>query len=249
MIDNKVIEKIQKLLSLANSDNEHEAKNATTRANELLLKYNLSLQQIEDHQSEYVIETLNGSDGLQLKTHQSYITDLLGEFFFVRIHVSNTFFGQSSGRYSRRHGPRTQYKKVLQLVGTKENVQIATYIFQYLNEVYPKLWKDYYDRDSSIQQSHKKSYYAGLTLGIGRMLEATKWKVEEEMGLVLYDDPALKKFSDDITKGNTHKGTSRDNIDGEVFRDGVKQGEQIKLAKPIESTSTDNGLYLEGKKK
>lgn len=66
--DKSIMEKIQKLLSLANSDNENEAKMATARANELLIKYNLNLQQIEDHQNDYMVQTIEDKNaGLTLK--------------------------------------------------------------------------------------------------------------------------------------------------------------------------------------
>lgn len=45
-MDTKIIDRIKKLLALAESDNESEAKLAMERANELLLRYNLSSSQV-----------------------------------------------------------------------------------------------------------------------------------------------------------------------------------------------------------
>jgi hypothetical protein len=47
-----IIEKIQKLLALATSDNENEAQMAAKRAQELLLKYNLKLTDVELEEGE-----------------------------------------------------------------------------------------------------------------------------------------------------------------------------------------------------
>jgi hypothetical protein len=49
----EIIEKIQRLLALANSDNEHEAKLAAERATALLTKHNLSMQDIAVEEREY----------------------------------------------------------------------------------------------------------------------------------------------------------------------------------------------------
>ena len=46
-MDNKVVERIKKLLSLASSPNEHEAKMAAEKANELLLRFNLTASEVE----------------------------------------------------------------------------------------------------------------------------------------------------------------------------------------------------------
>ena len=85
---NPIINKIQKLLSLANSHNENEAKAAMNMANTLLLKHNLSIQQIETHIDEQKTQyqTKNVKEGLStLRLHQKLISDLLQNHFFVKI--------------------------------------------------------------------------------------------------------------------------------------------------------------------
>lgn len=233
-MDKSIIEKIQKLLQLANSPNESEARSATNKANELLIKYNLSLQSIIDHESEYEKQELVTS-GLTLKPHQSMITTLLQEYFFVKVIIGSDFVGHSSGKWGNQ---RAQYRKVISLVGTEENCRIATYIFAYLNDVYPKLWKDYFDRNSRVEGRDKRSYYSGLTSGISKMLKQTKWRVENETGLVVIDDPGLVKAVEKITTG-TYGGTSNANINREVERDGLRDGQKISLRKPIASETTD----------
>lgn len=244
MVNNKVIEKIQKLLNLANSPDENEAKAATAMANSLLLKHNLSMQQIKEHQNEYIKEdTIDG--GYNLKPHHDSITSLLINFFFVRCIIHSKYDGHSSGQYGI---PKARFRKIIQLVGTKENVQIATYIFQYLDKAYPELWKDYYDRNATIKTSDRKSFYMGLTAGISKLLEETKWKVQEEMGLVLVEDPGLKKFVDQISDGAYGKNSSS-SLNPEVFQDGIETGKNITLRKPIESTSSQNETKFLSKSK
>lgn len=247
--DKSIMEKIQKLLSLANSDNENEAKMATARANELLIKYNLNLQQIEDHQNDYMVQTIEDKNaGLTLKPHHNLIADLLMEFFFVKIMIQRSYVGESSGRWARRQKPRSQYKKVIQLVGTEENCKIAGYIFSYLNTAYPHLWKEYFDTHADAEARDKQSYYTGLTIGIKAMLDETKWKVLNETGLVLKDDPKLKEFLKTKSTG-TYGGESNASVNAEVVKDGIEDGKNVKLRKPLDSqTATDSGRSLTGRK-
>lgn len=235
-----IVKKIQKLLTLANSDNENEAKLATQKANELLLKYNLKMQQVKDTQFEYQEKSVKET-GLTVKPYQHMISSLLTEFFFVQIVIGQVFSGYSSGD----HGvPRARYKKTLKLVGTKENCEIATYIFDYLNTAYPNLWKDQYERNASLDRTHAHSYYKGLTAGIRSMLTETKWKVEEEMGLVVVGDPGLDKFVEDITSGKSYGQSSKSEIDPDVYRKGLQDGKEIQLRKPIESTRAEGSKTL-----
>ena len=49
---NKVIDKIEKLLALAGSDNENEAKSAMMKARELMAKYEIKREQLREGQEE-----------------------------------------------------------------------------------------------------------------------------------------------------------------------------------------------------
>lgn len=44
--DNKIIDKIEKLIALSSSDNENEAKAAMLKAQELMAKYEIEMSQI-----------------------------------------------------------------------------------------------------------------------------------------------------------------------------------------------------------
>lgn len=238
-MNDKIIERIQKLLSLANSPNEEEAKSATNKANELLLKYNLSMQSVKTV-SDYVRKEQVES-GLTLKPHHDYISDIVMHYFFVKVHINNTFDGYSSGEFAYKKAARRQFKKSVILVGTKHNVRIASYIFEYLEKTFPLLWKDKYERDARLSPGDRRSYYAGLKMGIESLLEETKWRVQEETGLVLVDDPELLKFSEDITKGKMHLN-NKSKLDPKLVLDGYKDGKNITLRKPIESQSTSSNV-------
>jgi hypothetical protein len=226
-----IIAKIQKLLSLANSSNENEAKSAMNMANKLLLEYNLSIQQIADHKSEYEFKDV-GEEILVLGLRQRLIIALLRNHFFVElVIIKQSFF--SFGR--------TKYKKTIQLVGTKENCEIAAYIFTYLDRAYPELWKNYLKNNREIK-CHKGSYYQGLTRGIAQMLEATKWKVQKEVGLVLKQDANLTNFVKQKFRATYGRSYSYSKIDQKAYNDGISDGSNITLRRPIKAENGENGF-------
>jgi hypothetical protein len=223
-----IINKIQKLLSLANSQNENEAKAAMNMANTLLIKHNISIQQVtagaEDQKTQY--QTKNVKEGfLTLRLHQKLISELLQNYFFVKIIIISKPTGFLI---------KTKYDKTIQLIGTKENCEIASYIFSYLDKSYPQLWKTYLKNNSDVNYQ-KTSYYHGLTRGIKEMLETTKWKVEEEMGLTLTEDLDLVAFVKQKTTGNYSNKSVKFAIDQKVYNDGIDDGANITLRKPINS--------------
>ncbi len=80
-VDQKVLEKIQKLLALTSSSNEHEARLAAERASELLTKYNLTASQLPSTDNEY--QKTEVARKRRLSPEDRYITGILCEYFFV----------------------------------------------------------------------------------------------------------------------------------------------------------------------
>ena len=50
--ENKIIDKIEKLLALSSSSNENEARDAMTKAQELMAKYEIKREQLKDGEQE-----------------------------------------------------------------------------------------------------------------------------------------------------------------------------------------------------
>lgn len=242
MSNDSILKKIQKLLNLANSDNENEAKMATNRANELLVKHNLSLQQVKDTQFVYESKDVEKT-GLTLKPYQKMVASILMDYFFVRAVISKRHVGYSSGQWGKQ---KAQFEKIIQLVGTTENCEIASYIFSYLNDAYPRLWKEY-QKNTGVSSKGKYSYYLGLSSGITKMLKETRWKVESETGLVVQKDKNLEDHMKKQYGGSSYGSDSKSDIDREVYQDGVEHGKNITLRKPIESESSNSNAKLTGK--
>lgn len=241
--EDNIIRKIQHLLALATSDNEHEAKAAAEKAQALLVKYNLDIQEVKNKDLEY-IETQVASEPY-LRWHQPFVIDILQDFFFVKVLWHNTVVGHSYRGDGYNHGYARKFRKDIMLFGSKTNVKIAHYVFDYLSTIYQRLWLEY-KSEHGLGEKSRKSYYKGLTQGLSEKLTEIRHSVEQQCGLVLVADPKLNEHLKDV-KGHNNPYRSQRDLTAEEH--GFEAGRNIQIAKPIESKSENLGKTLTGKKK
>lgn len=228
MTQEQILEKVQKLLSLAGSDNENEARMASAKASELLLKYNLSLSQVKDFQPEYERKEVS-DELLAFQAHHLILCSLIQEFFIVKILVTST---------QQKFGNRV---KVISFIGTAVNIQVAEYVYTYLDRMFPVLFDQYRRKNYDAKLTDRKAYYVGLSKGIRENLEATKFKVEQEAGLVIMPDANLKKYVDTIsTKTVNSKSSYSANPD--AVNAGIEAGKNLKIQRGLSSSNTSDSI-------
>ena len=229
-VDNKeILEKVKKLLSLATSSNEHEANLATNKAQELLTRYNLTMQSISAS-NEY--EKVELADEPYVKPHQGYVAHILSKYFFVEIVTSSKLAGVTVDG-------RRKYRKHMMMAGTATNIAIAEYVFAFLSTSYLSLWLKY-KRENKASEAQRVSYYSGLTAGLEEKLKATIAKVENEMGLVVVKDPNIMSEM----FGRVKTVSTKVRIDGAAQAAGQQDGKNINIAKPLSGGSSNSGKYL-----
>jgi len=232
-MNTKLVEKIQKLLSLATSANEHEAKLAAEKANELLIKHNLTRDQVEGFgEASYVNEI--GYISKRYPFEATWASHIVKEHFFVNVlHL--------------KASPQNMRTSKIWFIGEKTNVQVARYVFEFLVRKYKELWKVYQYRNGAHNHD-KGAYYRGLTLGLDDQLEATKKKVENETGLMVIRDPMI----DETTKMHHPKVRSESvstmTNDAEATMAGYTEGKSLRIARGIESRDDSQVLALGHKK-
>lgn len=227
--DNKIIlEKVKKLLALATSSNENEASVATNKAQELLTRYNLTMQSIESNEYEKVCL----SKEPYLKPHQTYINHILSKYFFVEVVTSNIPCGWTVDN-------RRKFKKHIMVAGTATNVAIAEYVFAFLSTTYLSLWLEY-KRKNNVGEALRVSYYNGLTKSLEEKLKATIQKVENEMGLVVVKDQNILK----TMFGDTRAVSTKVRTDAATALAGQQDGKNINIAKPITNEKSSEKAKL-----
>ena len=224
-----IIKRIQKLLNLARGKNasEGEVKNAMEMAQRLMIKYKISVANLD--------ETSDVKQGIGIQHEEFFsckgslnpadisILQLLIKFYRVRVI-----------QFSRCWGG-----KGLTLVGTPEDIEIAKYVHGYLRKTYFDCWNNYKKENPLADRA---SYYRGLTDGISdRLREAEQQaKAEEsksacekyEIVLVNTREAIIRYMNE--TFGNLKNGRNRAvRNDRASFQAGHAKGKTIAINKAI----------------
>lgn len=224
-----ILKKIQKLLALAGSPNEQEAKVAMAKANELLVKHNLDMQQVNSASLDY--EETEVESGLRAKAHTRHVAQLMLSYFFVKV-VHHRVFDEDKLKYLHK----------VVLIGKPVNAAIASQVFQYLMKIYPQLWRQF-KLNNKASEKDRYSYYYGLTLGIGDVLDQSRLRVEEERGLVVVEDADLDKHVKELCEGKVRK-EKKCPLRKRIAAKGFEDGRKVRIHAPIESKVTSDALMI-----
>jgi hypothetical protein len=225
----KIIDKIRKLLALANSSNEHEAALAASHAQRLLSEHNLAMADIETEnkpQSADKVET-NVS-----KTLPKWVRHLSAG-------VSVAFDCQAI------HYPSLGK---MTFIGIGVDVQIAAYTFSYLEQTVRKLCNSYMKNhvNDIVPNRHRElmrqSYYLGAVSTITGRLNEQKIQTPITPGaLVPVKEGLIKKAMAEI--GPTRSVRSRKSyINSHAYNKGQQDGQQVGIHKGIGSNTTTNTI-------
>lgn len=219
-------EKIKKLLALAESPNEHEAKAALLKAKELMAEHKLSELEVEDAGKKKVKEVLLAD--MQASTRYNpwiiSLSTVIGENYCCK-----AFYN----RYSRKQ------LRTIGFVGFEEDVQICEQVFRYaVNCVESKL-KDIKKENSCYDAQYRKKlcdgYGYGFMIGVQEAFEKQKEENKEKgWGLVMVMPQEVvehtKKFKKE--KFDEHAGSK---IDVDAFGDGYMDGKNFDPTKRLEA--------------
>lgn len=215
----KISEKIQKLLSLATSSNENEAKLAAQKANELMIKYNLQMSDLRE-EADYDIFVVE--EGVRMPVELKFIGGILVKHFFVEL---------------------IKGRGCLRMIAEKQNLENGRYLYDFLTRTFKECWANY-KKETKCDNSLKQTYYLGLYRGLDEKLSATRKKVESEYGLVVVKDEKLQDFiSEQFGKTRSEGRTSVQNRDENAYSSGKADGANITIRKGI-SSSSESGRYL-----
>ena len=169
IVPDSVVEKIRKLLALASelNDSKEQAELAMQKAKALAVSYAVDLCAIkvfENKKSEEVIDKGEINLGKRESIAQSFINKILSNHFRVKIL-------KGGSRYSGMS---------LILIGTKSDIEIATYVNNFLNSEYMRLWHRYLKMYQNAQGKDRNSYFWGLTEGLQSKLTEAQKKSETD---------------------------------------------------------------------
>jgi len=126
------VNKVKKLMALSSSSNINESELALARANQLIQKYNLSMiDNIHEDDTELIeikVDTVN-----RKTTKVKILMDIMSKFSVYVLY----------SEIKKYHVNKRPTKIIdLLIVGSKANVEIAEYVYNYLNNELDRLYKD-----------------------------------------------------------------------------------------------------------
>ena len=224
-----ILERIQKLLSLAGSSNIHEAESAMNKANTLLLKWNISA--LEEERQRLFIHRNLGTPG-RIDIINRILSQIIRDFFFVEILWVSSYDANAD-----RKG------RVMEICGTRENVDIAEYAHAFLLNTTESYWRSY-----KIANPHarRKDYVYGILLGFYEKLKQQQSSSHTEQGLVWLGDPHLKAYFDRRHPRVRQVRSSSSSFNEDSLNDGIAQGHKVVLARGLEKTAARNFLLTGG---
>ncbi len=238
----KYIAKVEKLLSLARSDNRNEAVLAMDKASQLMEKYNLQ-EFAGDDRNGYDYTVINHRRK-RLEGYQRKICTILQEFFYVQVVLS------------RLYDPvLNEYHKTVELLGRRENVEVARYCYFFLENQLPLYWKKRRTAGGTKGIRARNSFYLGLLEGFRDTLrEQERLRTVDRASspacrtrslICLEADPGLQKFMGErhprLAKGRSC--VSR--VEGGIFSEGQERGRTIVLHRGLTEMQGDRGRMIE----
>lgn len=220
MTQEKVIDKIRKLLALATSSNENEAQSAMLMAQKLMAQHNIEMSQVEDAPIDHeVIEEEADKKRHRTKWKRS-LADVCANNFNCDI-----FF--------RGHG---SYATIF--VGKKESIEICKTVYNaavmFIDKEFSKYWNEegkwlpwlngtLRERNLSDSIIMKDSYARGFIRRLREKFEEQKVKAEKEgWGLVLVKDADVVAHMAAKTWGDGKVGIGASAIDSKALNQGYR---------------------------
>ncbi|MFN8790147.1 MAG: SprT-like domain-containing protein [Bdellovibrionales bacterium] len=229
----RLMEKVRRLLALAESTNEHEALAAMQRVRELFARHQLESGTL-DARGSYVHRVLTRRSK-RLEAYEKKLVSLLVSHFFVQV-IAGTTYDAASGDHFRS----------LEIIGTRESVLMAEYVYEFLLQQ----CEDFVRRKAqasrvSLSSVERKSYRLGLLMGFEeklRLQEQAEPKGEVSVSnlsralLVFRSDKKLDSYLRQIYPRLRNLSSRGPRVDRAAFQEGRVEGRKITLNKPITST-------------
>lgn len=231
--EDRLLRRLHKVLSLADSPNENEAEVAVQKARQMLLRYNLDVVSL-DAERHYARRSLGLVKGRRA-SYELWLSLILQEFFFVE-----TIWAESYIAARDRAGT------VLEIYGTEANLNMAAYVYDYLTQLMGPLWETYRRAAGLDSNRERQRYWSGLLEGFYRKLRQRD-EVERAQGGALVawkGDPQLRRYYEHVNP-RIRVRYGRGVQPSDAYRAGLVEGGNVEIRRPIEPHGPAWGGFLE----
>ena len=222
MVNKKIIERIKKLLFLADSNNVNESESAMLKAQELMAKYKLSMKDItvEEEKNTVVDEVTNFEYTVRTQWKGS-----------LAVVIAENFGCDAYVQFTTKNGRKNKFE--ICLVGEAENIEVVKVIYEYAlkvcNERISKIQKEYKKKGLSTS-GIQANYGIGFTNGL-KVNYAEQLKKNQEWGLVVIKSEAVVNYIEkkEFVKNNSRAKYRRN----EHFENGYSDGKKFNTNKVL----------------
>lgn len=215
-------DKIRKLLALAESPNEHEAKAALLKARELMAEHKLTEAELKDAEKQEVKNVR--VDITCSKKRNPWI-----------VHLSGVIGENYCCKGYRCHGYGRQ-TQVLGFIGLEDDVEICVEIFKYAVDCALTQIKRIKKENDCYYSSYVKklcdSWGYGFVVGIQEAFAKQQEQNEDGWGLVLVTPKEVQEAAKDLGK-EKFRSRAEEDISAEEFTKGLREGRKFDPSKRI----------------
>ncbi len=237
--EDRLIQRVEKLLALAESTNEHEAALAMERVREIYARYNIDRFARENSSS--MIHCVITRKKKRTESCESLIFSILNEHFFVRSIHTSIFDAEHCEEY-----------KAVELLGTRENVIMAEYVYHFLWNTLQELWKFYRKTAKKTDARAKRSYMLGVLSGFRDKLNKShkantshpNLSQSECHALIARGSAELGQFVDYRYPRLAKRSWSAGHAERSSFEAGKAEGANLNLRRGIQHSSGNLGKLL-----
>jgi len=231
--------KIEKLLRLSQSSNQHESELAMQKAKELAMQHDLDLSSLEasanqEVKEEFIKESVD-NEGKQ-SSMAVFINDILVNHFKVYVVTS-----------------RVRYQSTTtHCIGRKSDIETAKFVRNFLEVTFVRLWKEF-KRKYNLPTTEKKTYFQGLWSGLNQKLreieESTLKKsdidIQNRYALIVKNEIELRKdaakdFFNNLKEASSKRVSTNGSLS--TYLAGQQAGKDININHGL--TQKDNNLCL-----
>jgi len=229
--EDKIIRRVQKLLSLAQSRNRHEAEAAMLKAHELIRTHNLDL--VEKNKRRDFVSVFAGKPALRNPREAYSLANLLLDFYFVQ--------GLWVPAYVLE---KDKMGRVLEISGTREHIQMAHYAYDFISSFINREWS-HYNHAKKLTQHRKTDFAVGIIAGFRKQLTAHSKRTKKQSNrpsrsVIRVCDPMLDDYFAyryPHTVSIKKKALRQDKT---VLKDGIRIGRTMVLSKGIVHQKKDS---------
>lgn len=233
--EDKIMIRVKKLMSLAQSKNKHEAEAAMAKAYEFIKKYNIDL--LASDENRHFISVIVGKPALRHFQEDYHLSSLLQDFYFIYgIWVST--YVLDKGKMGRG----------LEITCTIQNIKIACYVHDFVRHYIDSQWYKY-NKDKALNRYRKTDFAVGIIKGFrSKLTMQNKKKIKDKFAIVKIDDPLLQKYTAYKYPHTTNIRGAATSRDKGVLKDGINVGKELIISKGIAEKGSSKMALIEDSK-